>query len=262
MVQQIRQELSDRYQVSEETAQTLIDAVAERSVEILSHFDIAPANMKPFSLILQEANEELGKLNFSYELLVMELKQAMERSEKLAEQLKAANRKLRDMAFCDSLTELYNYRFFQDAMDRELKRAERYNRPLSLILIDLDHFKRINDEHGHQAGDVVLQQVCAEIIRNARNSDIAARYGGEEFAIILPETDIRGAAFMAERIRKSIEKLAIEVDEKTLGVTVSAGVTSYQPGENSGNKLQVIATADKALYLSKNTGRNKITVVK
>jgi diguanylate cyclase (GGDEF)-like protein len=262
MVQQIRQELADRYQVSEETAQTLIDAVAERSVEILSHFDIPPANMKPFSLILQEANEELGKLNFSYELLVMELKQSMERSEKLAEQLKAANKRLRDMAFCDSLTGLYNYRFFQDAMDRELKRAERYKRPLSLIMIDIDHFKHVNDEHGHQTGDVVLQEVCTEITRNTRNSDIAARYGGEEFTIILPETDIRGAAFMAERVRKSIEKLAIEVDEKTLGVTVSAGVTSYQPGENSGNKLQVIATADKALYLSKNTGRNKITVVK
>ncbi len=263
VVQQVRRELAERYQVDEETAQTLIDTVAERSVEVLSHFDIPPVDMKPFSLILQEANEELGKLNFSYELLVMELKQSMERAEKLAMQLRAANQKLRDMAFCDSLTGLYNYRFFQDAMDRELKRAARYKSPLSLIMMDLDNFKRVNDEYGHQSGDIVLQKVCGVISKNTRNSDIAARYGGEEFAIILPETDIRGAVFMAERVRKAIEKLEINVaGGKTVHITISAGVTSYHPGEGDGRKLQLIATADKALYLSKNTGRNKISVVK
>ena len=263
VVQQVRRELAERHEVDEETAQTLIDAVAERSIEVLSHFDIPPADMKPFSLILQEANEELGKLNFSYELLVMELKQSTERVGKLAAQLRAANKKLRDMAFRDSLTGLYNYRFFQDAMDRELKRAARYKRPLSLIMMDLDRFKDVNDTYGHQSGDIVLQRVCCEIAKNTRNSDIAARYGGEEFAVILPETDIRGAAFMAERVRKAIEKLDIEVDGgQTLKVTISAGVTSYHPGDDGANKLQLIATADKALYLSKNTGRNKISVVR
>lgn len=261
-IQDIKKKLSGAYGMTESQAAKLVDAVAERSIEMLNYFEIPPADMKPFSQILQEANEELGKLNFSYELLVMELKQARDQSDDLARRLKEANAKLREMAARDSLTGLYNHGYFQDAMERELQRCVRYRRPLSLVMADLDRFKSVNDRHGHQVGDRMLRKVGATFLGNVRNSDIAARYGGEEFAVILPETDIRGAGVLAERIRRAVEKIEVEDHGVTVRLTLSAGVSSYYPGSDSGNKAGIISAADKALYLSKQSGRNRITLVK
>ncbi len=259
-IQDIKKIICGDYGVVEDDLESIIDSVANKSVEILSYFEIDPGNMKPFSLIFQEANEELGKLNLSYEQLIVELKQAKEKAENFAQELKKANERLRDMAFKDGLTDLYNHRYFQDLMDGELSRAIRYKRPFSLIMLDLDHFKKINDNYGHPVGDLVLKEVSKTIKITVRDSDIAARYGGEEFAIVLPETELKGAAITAERLRKAVEQLEIETNGCRIDVTVSVGVTCYHPSIDTIEKSEILSEADNALYNSKNKGRNMISV--
>jgi diguanylate cyclase (GGDEF)-like protein len=258
--QDIEKILCGDYGVNEGDLESTIDSVANKSLEILSFFDIEPGNMKPFSQILQEANEELGKLNLSYEQLTVELKQAKEKAEKFAHELKKVNEQLREMAFRDGLTGLYNHRYFQDLMDNELSRSRRYKKPISLIMFDLDHFKKINDEYGHPVGDIVLEKVSRTIENTIRASDLAIRYGGEEFAIVLPETDLRGAAILAERLRKAVEQMEIDINGCRIDVTVSVGVTCYYPSTDKIEKSKIITEADNALYNSKNKGRNMISI--
>ena len=234
--------------------------MADKSIEIFSSFEIAPGNMKPFSQLLQEANEELSRLNLSYEQLAMELKQAKERAEKLAHELKGANEQLRELALRDGLTGLYNHRHFLAVLDKEVERATRYKRPFSLILFDLDHFKQVNDTHGHVRGDIVLKAISALVQKKVRLSDVVARYGGEEYVVVLPETDIQGAVKLAERLRRDVEKAVIAARNITIRVTISLGITAYTPGTIIKSNADVIDAADKALYHSKNTGRNKLSI--
>ncbi|MGD9136837.1 MAG: GGDEF domain-containing protein [Desulfobacterales bacterium] len=258
--QEIKRIICGDYGVDGDGLESTIDSVANKSVEMLSVFEIDPGNMKPFSQILQEANQELGKLNLSYEQLTVELKQAKEKAENYAQELKTANERLRDLAFKDGLTDLYNHRYFQDSLDHELSRAQRYKKPFSLIMVDLDHFKKINDQYGHPVGDIVLKEVSKTIKKTIRDCDIAARYGGEEFAIILPETELKGVSMVAERLRKSVEALEIEINDDCIEATISVGVTSYFISQGQKQKSEIISEADMALYNSKNTGRNKTSV--
>jgi len=236
----------------------LIDSVASKSLEILGTFEIPPGDMRPFSMILQEANEELSNLNTSYEMLVIELRQAKEKAETLADELHNANVKLHELVFCDALTGLYNHRFFQEAMDRELDRSKRYKRELSLILFDIDHFKKVNDTYGHLVGDRVLVALSRTTENSVREADIIARYGGEEFAVILPETDFNSTRAVAERLRRDIENLHIDVDGVAIKITVSVGYTSYSHSATIQDKRAVIGMADKALYIAKQSGRNMV----
>jgi diguanylate cyclase (GGDEF)-like protein len=254
--------LRQSFAITEVDAEPLIDAVAHKSVEILSEFEIDAFSMRPFSQIMQEANDQLSSLNSSYEMLIIELKQANERAERLAGELKDANEALRKLAFRDSLTGLYNHRAFQDLLDQELTRSQRYKRRLALIMVDIDHFKKINDAYGHPRGDLVLQSVGSVLRSMARSSDSVARHGGEEFAIVLPETDLSGAIAMAERCRKAIEQTSIQTDNQIIRITASFGVTSYAPEMGSCGKAAIIDAADKALYNSKNSGRNKVNFVR
>ncbi|MCK5914240.1 MAG: HDOD domain-containing protein, partial [Desulfuromusa sp.] len=140
-VRQLQDELIENYSLSQEQIRSLLDDVAAKSVEILGTFDIEPGDMKPYSQMLQEANEELGRLNLSYEQLVIELKEAKEKSDTLAHELKDVNLRLKDLAYTDALTELYNHRYFQECLSNELARASRYHSSISLILFDIDYFK-------------------------------------------------------------------------------------------------------------------------
>ncbi|WP_429884746.1 sensor domain-containing diguanylate cyclase [Geoalkalibacter halelectricus] len=249
-----------RYGVEGEEVDALIDAVAEKTLEVLSSFDLAPGELRPFSQMLQEANEELGKLNLSYEQLVVELKQAKDKAERLAQELGEANEKLRELAFRDGLTGLYNHRYFQDLLDQEMGRAVRYGRPLGLVLIDIDHFKAINDNHGHPVGDQVLKAIGAQFGALTRRTDVVARYGGEEFAIVLPETDAKGVMVLAQRLRRGIEQMQISTDAGSLTLTVSVGATSYEPGMGPRSKGELVDAADGALYASKRGGRNRVSL--
>jgi len=257
----LNQLLQNKLNIKESDINNLVDSVAEKTVEILSTFDIDADNVKPISEIVRDAHEEIGHLKLSYEQLVLELKQEKTKSEHLARELKNANEKLRTLAFQDSLTGLYNHRYFQEILAKEMERAERYSRSLSLIMMDIDNFRKINDTYGHQQGDVVLCAIAGLLQQTIRRPDIASRYGGEEFAIILPEEDIRGAVVLAEKIRQMAERMEIKSDKHVVKITISTGITMYEPKKNKRNKMELIETANKALFYSKKTGRNKLSVV-
>jgi diguanylate cyclase (GGDEF)-like protein len=156
----------------------------------------------------------------------------------------------------DGLTQVSNRRFFEEALDRELSRCRRYHRSLSLVLVDIDHFKKINDTYGHLAGDAVLKEVATTIRSRIRREDIIARYGGEEFALLLPEIDLEGAVAMAEKVRRLIEKHRFHFDGETIPVTVSCGAASLAKKNETGTAL--IRRADEKLYEAKASGRNRV----
>jgi len=163
-------------------------------------------------------------------------------------------RRAEKMADTDPLTNIYNRRKFSKLLEQEIKRVERYDRALSIVMLDIDHFKRVNDTYGHDTGDYVLRRVTEIIKENVRITDALARYGGEEFVIILPETDVRGASRLIERMRKTIEKTSLD----SVGIiTISAGIAGYIGGDNC---KSMITRADKALYLAKEEGRNRVRI--
>jgi len=159
------------------------------------------------------------------------------------------------MAITDGLTGVLNHRTFQTRTDEALAQAKRYGRHCSIVLVDVDHFKSVNDTHGHPAGDRVLQGVARILKQQARDTDIVARYGGEEFAILMPETDARGARVIAERIRECVGSSPFSTEVGTLKVTVSLGLATC-PADGT-EKKQLIDLADQALYQAKRQGRNR-----
>ena len=162
-------------------------------------------------------------------------------------------------AATDGLTGLYNHDYFQSMLQQELLQSQRQLRNLSVIMIDIDHFKKFNDKWGHQVGDLVLKKVARSIQATCRESDIVARYGGEEMVVILPETNPQMAVKVAERIRKQIENVPIQFDNQNLNVTASLGVSSLSAEVK--DKEILIKKADAALYNSKDRGRNQVTLL-
>ena len=177
--------------------------------------------------------------------------------EALAQQAAMAveHARLYELAITDGLTKLFIHRYFQARLEEEMVRAKRYHTACSLILFDIDHFKKFNDTYGHQQGDVVLIEVAKLTKQTVRETvDIPARYGGEEFAIILPETDAKGAHLVAERLRKTVEAYDFPGQEKALKVTISLGVATFP--DHASVKSVLIKKADMALYECKGRGRN------
>jgi len=155
----------------------------------------------------------------------------------------------------DGLTQLFNRRFFNETLEREINRCKRYERPLALLMFDVDHFKLINDEWGHVAGDALLRQLSNVVRLRVRREDILARVGGEEFAAILPEIEMAGALVTAEKIREVVEASAFVFEDNVMPCTVSVGAAALDADDDP---KALYARADAALYRAKSTGRNRV----
>jgi diguanylate cyclase (GGDEF)-like protein len=175
----------------------------------------------------------------------------------LQDELKQSNEKLKELSNTDHLTHLFNRRYMMTVLEREMQRAQRKGSPLSLVIMDIDHFKRVNDTFGHQQGDVVLVDIAALAKQDLRSYDVAARYGGEEFVLILPETTHEEALMVAERIRVNIQQKTFPPPLNATQITISMGVATY-PRHNIATIDDLIHAADDALYRAKETGRNQV----
>ena len=181
---------------------------------------------------------------------------------KLEQSLREANEKIQLLSVTDSLAGTFNRRYLNEQLLKEVERARRYGHPLAAIMADLDRFKHINDERGHQSGDEVLRRFADLAKTLIRPSDWIARYGGEEFVIVLPETDATGAAVVAEKIRAECAASPMPLASGDLTVTSSFGVAALSPGSQSADAAaaEMLREADAALYKSKHEGRNRVSV--
>jgi len=199
--------------------------------------------------------EELTKAYQEMEALNRSLSEANEQKTQLLEQLRLQTRDLEQQSREDPLTGLYNRRYLDFRLENEFARAKRYNRNLSLVMIDLDYFKRVNDNYSHLVGDEVLKVIAHLFRENLRGVDLAARYGGEEFVLLLPETPSNGAILVCERIRREVERYNWGAVRPGLKVTISLGL-AYDV--NVAEHTAMLAQADARLYEAKKNGRNQL----
>lgn len=171
------------------------------------------------------------------------------------------HKEMQELIIIDELTGLYNYRYLRNKLSEETRRADRYHQNLSLLMIDCDYFKKLNDSQGHETGNIVLREITDIISHAVRDVDIVARYGGEEFMVILPQTNMESALEIAERIRTQVEKsyFTNSQGQRDLKATVSIGAAIYPDGLKSSNEL--LEKVDRAMYISKNNGRNQVCTV-
>ncbi len=211
---------------------------------------------------LSEVMNELREANATLELRVRErtaeLRAVNQVLQDEVQQRKEAQKKLEELATIDGLTGITNRRHFFELGHREFRRSQRYGNPIAALMLDVDHFKDVNDTHGHGAGDDVLRVLAATLREELREVDLVGRYGGEEFAALLPETGAEGALVAASRVRGAVERMEIPTVAGPLRCTVSIGVASIAPGVTS--LEQLLALADTALYEAKNAGRNRVGV--
>jgi diguanylate cyclase (GGDEF)-like protein len=243
-----------------------------RLTEVAEEF--ARGNLAARSLL--EGRDEIGKLGLTFNDMAERIQQhsrglerevnkataeliaANERLSAMAQDLAEANRSLEDLATVDGMTGLRNYRYFQAFLDREVRRSLRTSSPVSVLMIDVDHFKHYNDTHGHPAGDDVLRQVSRVLKSRLRGIDLPCRYGGEEFAIVLLDTAKERAVRVAEEVRATIEQTPIANEETQPGgrLTISVGVATSLSDARTPDDL--VKCADEALYEAKRTGRNRV----
>lgn len=213
--------------------------------------------LQDLQALRNDAGRLLADINQQYEGVIVKLGELLREKEKLTEELRLANDTLASLASTDALTSLPNRRALEDELTRSASRASRDGTWLSLLAMDVDHFKNFNDTHGHAAGDAVLVSVGKLLVQQCRKGDIPARYGGEEFTVVLPNTNALGAAVVAERIRRAFETSETAFEGKTLRVTMSIGVASAL-GRGVEPISALCTRADEALYGAKRAGRNRV----
>jgi diguanylate cyclase (GGDEF)-like protein len=197
---------------------------------------------------------------FQYPELLARIR-AAKRIVDLQKELTEANKRLELLSITDGLTRLYNHRYFQDELARAFEESMRYERPLSLAIVDIDFFKKVNDTYGHAVGDEVLKCVSKIFRESVRATDLVARYGGEEFAVMMPETELADAITFAEKIRSLVESTIADTQAGPLKVTVSIGVAAA-PRTRARSAKEMVVHADKALYRAKRNGRNRVEAEK
>jgi diguanylate cyclase (GGDEF)-like protein len=235
----------------------ILKEVHRRVDETAEYFGLKMPPTKSVEEILQEANLKLSLLNMSYEEMNRELIQSKMALEKLTKELEQKNNLLENLANIDGLTEINNHRFFQNFLDQEINRSIRNEGTISILLADIDHFKKFNDTYGHQTGDFILKEFCRVCKEQIREYDLIARYGGEEFIFVLPETEPDEARIVAEKIRSSVEDYSFDDGNSVYSVTISIGVASARPSGRDFKKNEFIGLADEALYQAKGNGRNQ-----
>ncbi len=206
------------------------------------------------SLTKTDLYREVGRLRAELARVNEELsRRSLERA-----QLQQVIHELTELSLRDPLTGLFNRRGLSERLVEELSRARRYGAPLSLMMVDIDHFKHVNDTHGHAIGDLVIGHVARLLTKDRRVSDIVARYGGEELVLLLPHTPLDGALSLAERLRFQIENTPCRTSGSQYHVTVSIGVALFEHGMRE--PADLLGAADHALYRSKREGRNRVSV--
>ena len=233
------------------------DTIRDTPVIFLSARDETEVKVSGLSM---GANDYISKPFKAEELLArvtvaLRLKRERDQLRRRAEEAVRRADVAQERAMTDPLTGLLNRYGLQHILSREMSETRRYNRPLSCLMIDLDHFKSVNDLYGHVAGDTALQQVATVLLENVRGSDVVFRYGGEEFLVLLPETDLEGALSLAEKIRHAANTRSFGDGQRAFNLTLSAGAASLWDNE-SGNDM--IARADMALYQAKEQGRDRV----
>jgi len=216
---------------------------------------VAPADAMALRVAALQLGAEVVAEPWDDEELRARLQRALSAHEVLVS-LASQVAELQKLSVLDGLTLLHNHRYFQERLREEFRVAQRYDDSLSLILVDLDHFKAFNHQHGHSEGDDVLRRVARVLQQSVRETDLVARYGGEEFAVLLPRTPLTGAITVAERIWRELGKLRVG-PEGTLQVTASLGLSGF-PHRSVLSSDQLLLTADEALYQAKREGRNRI----
>jgi diguanylate cyclase len=222
--------------------------LGELGHSISEHLGLIIQAMHTFS-----SEDNHREIELTEQLRDMQLK--LDEVEKLAVSAQYAIEEQRKKAMHDSLTGLPNREFYQQRLEQELQRIKRYGGKLSLMVCDVDLFKRINDNYGHLAGDKVLNIIAKSLQKNLRSSDFIARYGGEEFVALMPETSTAEAKIIAEKLRKKIERSPFNFKKEPIQITVSFGISEFAPGESAD---EVFSRADKALYAAKEKGRNQV----
>ncbi len=250
-----REQAKQRFSLDDETIDDLLQRVHVEVAQAAEFFGIKIGGTLSIPELLQEANIELSQLNMSYEQINRELVKAKVKLEKLTTELEEKNTYLESIANLDGLTEVYNHRYFQIFLEKELNRSLRRDLEMSLILCDIDNFKKFNDFHGHQVGDFVLREVCRVCNEQIRDYDLIARYGGEEFVFVLPETGAENAMIVAEKLREAVATGEFFFEKMSYRVTMSLGVATLPPGGKI-KRSGLIEAADKALYQAKKKGKN------
>lgn len=241
-------------------AEDILSKIPQLVSEAASAFMRDLPTQENLDALMQQANRRLVDMNRTYERLMRQLEQLVADNEQLTDKLRHANDELSKLAATDPLTGLANRRSFDDALKRDISRAQRTGEPLCVLILDVDHFKVINDTHGHGFGDFVLTRI-GDVLRSAlRQGDFPARWGGEEFVALLPASPADGGKVVAERIRVTLEQTPIVAHGKTIRVTASFGVAEFVKDASADPIRPLIERADAALYEAKRTGRNKVVV--
>ncbi|HET9930141.1 MAG TPA: diguanylate cyclase [Polyangiaceae bacterium] len=253
-------EAAQRIGINERSLTEVLKQIPELVHVAAGALDRDAGSQKSYESLLVDINRGLVELTHSYESVVRQLEILLEEKEQLTKQLAEANDRLEHLAHTDPLTGLANKRSLEQALVRDLARADRDKTCLSVVVADVDHFKQVNDRYGHAVGDLVLQRVAKILSSTLRTGDLATRFGGEEFVLILPGTNAFGAKLAAERIRRAVAQVEFEGPQGKFQVTVSFGVTSVVGPGCSGMSKQVFKEADEALYAAKSGGRNRVVI--
>jgi len=235
----------------------ILFATPEAVSQAARHYGRSAGPQTSMDSLLRGANEALGELNRNYSDVVAKLEAVLRENEQLSAALRSADEKLSSLALSDGLCGMPNQRAFRESLLRDLARADRFEQPIALLMLDIDHFEQINREHGQQAADLVLIGLAQIILRCVRVSDFAARVRGEAFAAVLPNTNLQGALVVAKRVQAQLSERTFTGPELAFPVTVSIGVAVTSGPDCRGRDAALIAAAEDGLEIAKRSGRNR-----